>query len=121
MRRRFFYSIIKTFLMRFIFKTYFQKSQRVRDTSLFALILGLAVSCSGSEQQAARPPLMGWSSWNAFTVNISDSIIRHQADLLVERGLKGGIYSDAGHNNVRIADVGTTCAAFDCLRIDTKY
>ena len=99
MRRRFFYSIIKTFLMRFIFKTYFQKSQRVRDTSLFALILGLAVSCSGSEQQAARPPLMGWSSWNAFTVNISDSIIRHQADLLVERGLKG-----AGYRSVNIDD-----------------
>lgn len=106
--------------MRFIFKAYFQKIRRVRDTFLFAFVLGLTVSCSGSEQQAARPPLMGWSSWNAFTVNISDSIIRHQADLPVERGLKAGIYSDAGHNIVSIADVGTTCAAFDCLRIDTE-
>lgn len=46
-----------------------------------------------------KPPLMGWSSWNAYTVNISDSLIRRQADLLVERGLK-----DAGYTNVNIDD-----------------
>lgn len=46
-----------------------------------------------------RPPVMGWSSWNAFAVNISDSIIMHQADLLAELGLK-----DAGYNHVNVDD-----------------
>lgn len=47
----------------------------------------------------ARKPLMGWSSWNAFRVNINDSIIRRQAQLLVETGLK-----DAGYAQVNIDD-----------------
>ena len=33
------------------------------------------------------PPIMGWSSWNTFHVNISDSLIRAQADALVRLGL----------------------------------
>lgn len=65
----------------------------------FALALGLVVSCSHPQPQAVKPPLMGWSSWNAYMVDISDSIITHQADLLVERGLK-----DAGYGNVNIDD-----------------
>lgn len=65
----------------------------------FFLILGLALSCTGNAPQAVKPPMTGWSSWNAYTVNISDSIIRHQANLLVERGLK-----DAGYSNVNIDD-----------------
>lgn len=45
------------------------------------------------------PPLMGWSSWNAFRVNISEDIIKGQADLLVNKGLK-----DAGYKFVNIDD-----------------
>ena len=29
---------------------------------------------------------MGWSSWNAFRVDISEDIIKHQADLMVKKG-----------------------------------
>lgn len=36
---------------------------------------------------AAQPPVMGWSSWNTYRVNISDSLIRRQADALSELGL----------------------------------
>lgn len=46
-----------------------------------------------------KTPLMGWSSWNAFMVDISDAIIMGQADLLVETGLK-----DKGFAQVNIDD-----------------
>lgn len=63
------------------------------------LVFALIVSCTSLQPQAVKPPLMGWSSWNAYMVDISDSIIIHQADLIVERGLK-----DAGYGNVNIDD-----------------
>ena len=34
-------------------------------------------------------PPMGWNSWNTFTWNIHDSLIRETADALVETGLRG--------------------------------
>lgn len=63
------------------------------------LVFALIVSCTSSQPQAVKPPLMGWSSWNAYMVDISDSIIMHQANLIVKRGLK-----DAGYGNVNIDD-----------------
>ena len=63
------------------------------------LVFALIVSCTSRHPQAVKPPLMGWSSWNAYLVHISDSIIIHQADLIVKRGLK-----DAGYGNVNIDD-----------------
>lgn len=61
-------------------------------------------SCTDSQSTSdstkpVAPPIMGWSSWNAFRVNISEDIIKKQADLLVEKGLK-----DAGYLNVNIDD-----------------
>ena len=63
------------------------------------IVFALIVSCTSRHPQAVKPPLMGWSSWNAYMVDISDSIIIHQADLIVKRGLK-----DAGYGNVNIDD-----------------
>ncbi len=63
------------------------------------LVFALIVSCTSCQPQAVKPPLMGWSSWNAYMVDISDSIIMHQANLIVKRGLK-----DAGYGNVNIDD-----------------
>lgn len=63
------------------------------------LVFALIVSCTSRQLQAVKPPLMGWSSWNAYMVDISDSIIMHQANLIVKRGLK-----DAGYGNVNIDD-----------------
>ena len=64
-----------------------------------AVVSLLCVSCaetqvsqSGSEK-AVNPPIMGWSSWNAFRVDISEDIIKNQADLMVKKGLK-----DAGYH-----------------------
>ena len=67
------------------------------------LVLGFAfvsvISCCNPKQEAVRPPQMGWSSWNAYMIDISDSIIMQQADLMVSMGLK-----DAGYNFVNIDD-----------------
>ena len=65
---------------------------------IIALAAILASSCC-ERPQGVKPPLMGWSSWNAYMVDISDSIITHQADLTVEKGLK-----DAGYRYVNIDD-----------------
>lgn len=65
-----------------------------RTTILFGCILVLLFSVS-----AQRPPLMGWASWNHFHMDISDPIIRQQADALVSSGLK-----DAGYTYINIDD-----------------
>lgn len=44
------------------------------------LMAGLAVT-------AKESPIMGWSSWNTYRVNISDSLIMSQADAMVRHGL----------------------------------
>ena len=74
----------------------------VLATAAFSL---LCASCAETQVnhsnsgKSVPPPLMGWSSWNAFRVDISEDIIKNQADLMVEKGLK-----DAGYLNVNIDD-----------------
>lgn len=46
-----------------------------------------------------QTPVMGWSSWNTYRVNISDSLIMRQADAMVQKGLK-----DAGYTYINIDD-----------------
>ena len=46
-----------------------------------------------------RSPLMGWSSWNTFAVNISEGIIVETAQAMATNGLK-----DAGYIYVNIDD-----------------
>lgn len=48
---------------------------------------------------AYETPTMGWSSWNAYGFKINESIIKSQADALVETGLK-----DAGYIYLNIDD-----------------
>lgn len=72
--------------------------------ALFFLLLGpvflssLAAQPTNDEKQTA-PPLMGWSSWNTYRVNISDELIKKQADALVQTGLK-----EAGYTYINIDD-----------------
>lgn len=46
-----------------------------------------------------QTPIMGWSSWNNFHINISESLIREQADYMVSSGMK-----EAGYTYVNIDD-----------------
>ncbi len=65
---------------------------------IFLLILaGIAIATTAEGNR--RTPVMGWSSWNTYRVNISDSLIKKQADALVSSGLK-----DAGYTYINIDD-----------------
>jgi len=44
-------------------------------------------------------PLMGWSSWNTYHIDISDSLICRQADAMVKTGLK-----EVGYHFINIDD-----------------
>lgn len=48
---------------------------------------------------AAEPPTMGWSSWNTYRVNISDSLICRQADAMKRLGL-----GRVGYKYINIGD-----------------
>lgn len=44
-------------------------------------------------------PMMGWSSWNTYRINISDSLIMRQADALISTGL-----TKVGYRQINIDD-----------------
>ena len=48
---------------------------------------------------AQNMPLMGWSSWNTYGFQINDSVIKAQADFMVNLGFK-----DCGYNHINIDD-----------------
>lgn len=48
---------------------------------------------------AVEPPAMGWSSWNTYRVNISDTLIRRQAAAMAGMGL-----GEVGYKYVNIDD-----------------
>ena len=52
-----------------------------------------------TEKNVRRGPTMGWSSWNTYYVNISDALIRSQADAMVAKGL-----FEAGYDHINIDD-----------------
>lgn len=66
------------------------------------LLLSLALCASllpATVKAQVETPTMGWSSWNTYGFNISESIIKQQAKLMVDKGLK-----DAGYEYVNIDD-----------------
>jgi alpha-galactosidase len=75
----------------------------MRTPSLLTFALTLLVSqfsfaqTKPAESALALTPPMGWNSWNAFHLQISDALIRAQADALVKSGMK-----DAGYQYIVI-------------------
>lgn len=61
-------------------------------------ILGFCIM-TAIPSSADNNPMMGWSSWNAFRVNISEQVIKRQAFLLDSLGLKA-----VGYQYVNIDD-----------------
>lgn len=61
---------------------------------------------------------MGWSSWNTYHVNISEDLIRKQADALVTNGLK-----DAGYLYINVDDgfFGHRDETGKCMRIPDVF
>lgn len=62
-------------------------------------LLLIALMASAGHVAADDTPTMGWSSWNTYRVNISDSLIRAQADAMVHYGLMA-----KGYNYINIDD-----------------
>lgn len=60
------------------------------------ILFGCAMGQAQNQRLAATPP-MGWSTWNYFHHNISDALIRAQADAMVTSGMR-----DAGYVYVNI-------------------
>lgn len=82
----------------------------MKTTILLTLLTLCSLAASGENNKfvassptmaaaAQRAPIMGWSSWNTYHVNISDSLIMRQADALLSTGLH-----DVGYNYVNIDD-----------------
>lgn len=69
-----------------------QKINAMKRLTFLLLLLPLVV-------RAYEGPTMGWSSWNAFSVWISEDIIKGQADALKEKGL-----DQVGYKYVNIDD-----------------
>ncbi len=65
----------------------------------FFIVLLIGCTILNADAKKILPPLMGWSSWNTYRVNINDELIRKQADALVEKGLK-----EAGYIYVNVDD-----------------
>ncbi len=64
------------------------------------ILLSLSfVICHLSFSVAQYGPTMGWSSWNTYGVNISDALIRSQADAMVSKGLL-----EVGFDHINIDD-----------------
>lgn len=64
------------------------------------LLLSTLMACMGMRAATdGSTPLMGWSSWNTYRVNISDSLIMRQADALVSTEL-----SKVGYRQVNVDD-----------------
>lgn len=70
----------------------------MRHLSIAALALW-ALAQPLAAQDGVAPPLMGWSSWNTYHVNISQELIESQADALVRSGLR-----EAGYRYINIDD-----------------
>lgn len=84
----------------------------MKNPFLFAIIsslvsLGCLSAAAQSAGMAAAPP-MGWSTWNHFHHDISDSLIRAQADAMVASGMRDAGYLyiniDGGWEGYRDAD-----------------
>ena len=69
--------------------------QKLTILSLTTLLF-LGIS---AQAQNPKTPMMGWSSWNTFRININEQLIKETADAMVAKGL-----SAAGYTYVNIDD-----------------
>jgi alpha-galactosidase len=67
-------------------------------TCVFILMLTLPLFAQKFNGLALTPP-MGWNTWNKFSCNVSEKLIRETADALVSSGMK-----DAGYQYIVIDD-----------------
>jgi hypothetical protein len=70
---------------------------------LSVFIISCKISLKSTDENCnvyqAMPPTMGWASWNNYRVNISEDIIKSQADAMIKLGL-----DKLGYNFINIDD-----------------
>ncbi|HET9741667.1 MAG TPA: alpha-galactosidase [Terriglobales bacterium] len=66
---------------------------------LVASFLISASSLSALDNGLAKTPPMGWNSWNKFACNVSEDLVRSEADAMVASGMR-----DAGYQYIVIDD-----------------
>jgi len=69
------------------------------NRSFFLFLVALFFSPTLCSAQNSKAPIMGWSSWNNFRVNINEQLIKEQADALVSSGMY-----EAGYRFINIDD-----------------
>lgn len=74
-------------------------NHKIKKYTQLLISLPCLISCSVPTETTRQTPMMGWSSWNSYRVNISDEIIRAAADSLITKGL-----ADLGYRHVNIDD-----------------
>ena len=67
--------------------------------AVLAFSVALIPALSGQQTPLAPTPPMGWNSWNRYGCDVSDTLIRKQADAMVNSGLKA-----AGYQYVNVDD-----------------
>jgi Alpha galactosidase A len=78
------------------------QSMTKRQILLFTLAFSLTIFGGRAPAQSgslAPTPPMGWNSWNHYGCNVSDALIRQQADAMAASGLKA-----AGYQYINIDD-----------------
>lgn len=66
---------------------------------LWVALIGMNVYNGHAQNNVVETPVMGWSSWNTYRVNINEELIKKQTDAMVYNGFK-----DAGYIFVNIDD-----------------
>jgi alpha-galactosidase len=75
----------------------FRRCAMIFTLGMFALLS--VVQLRGQSSGIAMTPPMGWNSWNHFHRNVTDAVIREQAEAMVSSGMR-----DAGYTYINIDD-----------------
>ena len=66
---------------------------------IITVLAAMSICNSYAQNKAVDTPIMGWSSWNTYRVNINEELIKKQTDAIVSKGFK-----DVGYEFVNIDD-----------------
>ncbi len=73
---------------------------RIMNTMILLAVSPVILSgCNAAESPRPQTPIMGWSSWNNFRININEKMICEQADAMSTNGMK-----EAGYQYINIDD-----------------
>ena len=64
----------------------------MKKTLLFCVILAAMLVYGQKFDGLALTPPMGWNSWNKFSCNVNEALIRETADAMVSTGMKAAGY-----------------------------